>query len=531
MANLNDVLQDPDFWGPETTDDDRKWTLGKVDKKFGAYGPAEQDRFLKNLAKTRSEQQQKEAKEHEAKAQVVLPKVENQQTMYELVVAPITAAVGLGLEQVGNVGVPLARMLQGEGLAESLNPRGIVETMGAGGKAAEARKQAAGAVVPQTPWQAGAMGVQLIPGMGSVGTMGRIGASAGAAGALQGLLGKTGLVEGGTPGQAAGEAVSGALKGGATQAAGEVVGKALGGVQRIPGTGRSKRISEADYSRVQKTVGEIAPEYAGAGRKAAEGGVFYKGTHGAKEAAEQAFGGKLAQLEAELVKTQGHPYVNAPELVDAYKKLAALAKREPGLGKQIADLAPNGNLGFLPQQAAKIISLTGERLGGGQTGLGHLKNAAMDDLVAAVEAALPAGQGILTAARSGFARSRGLEELMAPAFKAKKGYGFDIRKLQEALSENPDLINRLGEPELKKLLAAATRGASTKPGFADVTLGQNVSIPYPSWQGAAVAALRNLLTKSKHVGELPGTAPQWLKQLLGVATTGAVSSRSVPKER
>jgi hypothetical protein len=155
----------------------------------------------------------------------------------------------------------------------------------------------------------------------------------------------------------------------------------------------------------------------------------------------------------------------------------------------------------------------------------------MDDLVAAIEKSLPpTAQGMFSGARGDYARAKGLQELLAPAYTAGKGYAFDIRKLQQALSEDPSLLNRLGKNELEKLFEAATRGASKGPGWADKARG-NVSIPYPSQQGAMVAALRNMMTKGRHVGELPGTLPQGAKAGLGIAATAATSSRNPNKEK
>lgn len=531
MPNLNDVVKDPDFWGDQTSDADRKWTLSQVDKKFAGYGEAEQDRFIKNLNDNRQRNQQMQDKQHEERAAQVLPKIQESQqkkTMWEQAVAPLTQAVGRGVEVATEPLVGLSRMMNGEGASAAFGP----ETFSASHP--PTANQVASNVVPQSPWQAGAMGAQFIPGLGAAGSAARLGPAAtrvGAAalggGALQGLLGSEGLLEGNT--NAVGEALTGAAKGGATQAAGEGIGKLLGGATRIPGTGRAARIERGDSRNIQKAIGDIAPELAGQGKSVAKAGEFFTGTQGAKQAAGGAYEQGINKLEQELVRTTGSPYINTPELVDAFKRLAALAKNEPGLSGQIQQLAPNGTAGFLPSQVAKIVSLTGERLKAGQTGMGHLKDAAMDDLVQSVENSVPAGaKGILTATRAGYAKSAGLRELLKSAYTpGRKGYQFDMRKVQQALSTNPDLANRLSPSELQQLMSAATRGASNKPGLMDLGAGNIANVPgSPSKFSLAAAALRNLLRSGKHVGELPGTLPQGAKAGLGVATTATAGRKS-----
>jgi hypothetical protein len=529
MPSLDDVLKDPDFWGDKTTDDDRKWALSQVDKKFATYSPTEQDRFIKNRAVARQQDQQQQAKEHEDRASQVLPKIQESQqkkTMWEQAVAPLTQAVGRGVEIATAPLVPLARLAQGEG-AQSFSPeyRTASHPPTAG--------QVGASVVPQTPWQAGAMAAQAVPGIRALGTGARVASSAIGGGGLQALLGSQGLLEGGSQNEAALEGLTGAAKGAGTQLAGEAAGKLLGAATRIPGTGRARRMAQADVSNVQRAVGDIAPEFGGAGRTTQQLGAFYTGTQGAKKAAGAEFEAGINALERQLLATQGHPYINVPELHVAFNRLAKIAKSEPGLDAQIQALAPAQN-GFLPEQVAKIISLTGERLKAGQTGMGHLKDAAMDDLVKAVESSLPSkAQNILTGVRAQYAKGVGLKELMEQAFTpGRKGYDFDMRKLQTALSENPDLANRIPAKDLEALLKAATRGKSGQPGFADLGAGNIASVPgSPSTFSLAAAALRNMLRSGKHIGELPGTISPRLKQLLGVSATSQASQQTKRSEQ
>lgn len=527
MANsMGDIIKDPDFWGPETTDDTRKAVLNTVPEFKQNYTAGQADIFLKNQRKAYDESQKREAGLKQQGAQDAQMGVQKQQTMWEKAVAPITNAVGMGMEYMTEPLVAGARLAQGEGMQALTTPI----PRGAGGVAGQSRRQMAGAVVPQTPWQAGAMGVQFVPGMSAAGPMARVAGSMVAGGGLQGLLGGKGLLEGGSLEEAGKEAAGGVLKSGAAQASGEGVGKLLGGATRIPGTGRKGRIAQEDYKNVQKTVGEIAPELSRAGKTAAQDGTFYKGTKGAEEASLGAYTAKMHHLEGELNRATNSPYIKSPDLGAAFGHLQKRLGKNSVYVDQLQALKPNQG-GFLPEQAKEILSLLRDTMKLDNTATGKFNQDALNNLVQKIEATLPASaRGLFTAAREESGQSIALQELLGPAFSTGKGYAFDIRKLQEALSNNPDLINRIKLPELQKLFAVATRGASKGPGWADKMPGTNVSVPYPSWQGGAVATLRNLLQSGKHVGELPGTLSQSLKRLLGVAATSNVSSRSAPKE-
>jgi hypothetical protein len=267
-------------------------------------------------------------------------------------------------------------------------------------------------------------------------------------------------------------------------------------------------------------VSKIAPEFAGAGKTSGEVGGFFQGTNAAKEAAEGTFGNRLSALEARLVDTQGHPYIQTPELQVAYRQLMKAGLKDPLLAAQAKELAPTTQ-GFLPQQAAKIISLTGERLGASQTGLGHLKDQAVDDLVTSVENSLPqTAKGMLPEARGGYARAMALKDLLQGHFKSTDyGYKLDLPGLQRAISEDPSIINRLGgQQSFEALLEVLTRGASKKPGFADMPAGNWNFVPV-SETGVKATLLKHLLQRYRYVGKKPLTVPAGAKAGLGIATT------------
>lgn len=538
MANLNDVIKDPLFWDPGATDDDRKWTLSQVDNKFAGYGKAEQDRTLANMTKTYKEEQGRKQQQQVAVQQEVVPQMQMQQqkkTMWEQAVAPLTNAVGMGMEAATTPAVGLQRMMNGEGAGAAMG-RDTWNSVGHGGDAATSRQQAGAGVVPQSPWQAGAMGAQFIPGLNAVGAatklgpaLTRVGASAIGAGGLQGLLGSKGLLEGGTNAEAAGEAAWGAVKGGGTQLAGEAVGKLAGGANRVA-RGRSNVIASGDANRVQKAVGEIAPEFKGAGKGAAELGSYYKGTMGAKNSIDKEFKQGIDRLEQALVREQGHPYIRSNLLMDTYKKLVKANKGEPLMEPALSRIRPQSG-GFLPGDVAEIIGMARQNLKINPTAMGHAKQEGMDALIAEVEGAIPAGaRGMLTATRGGMAKASALHEMIRPAFKSgqKKGYDFDINKLQEALNDNPELINRLSKSQLEQMFMAATRNASKGPGLADKAASSaSASMPYhPTFLAGLFAGARNMARRGKHVGDLPGTVPQGAKAGLGVAATAASSVKS-----
>lgn len=520
MAKVDDVLKDPDFWHKDTTDDDRLFALENNDPKFKILGRERQTEWLKGRRKTYDENSAREQKEQQGRAQEFTPKAQEQQTIYQRIVAPLTEYVGQGIEAATAPLVPLARMGQGESAKAAFSPRGMAESVGHGGVAGQTRTNVGAAVVPQSPWQAGAMAAQAIPGVGALSAPLRVGASAAGAGGLQALLGEKGAVEGGGISDVAKEGVVGALKGGVTQAAGEVFGKAVGaGRRHQPGAGTLK--ANSDAGRVNRAAGEISPEFRG-DRTAQEAGAFYQGTQGAQKAAEGQFGRKIQAIPDRQLST--------PLLRDAYDKIVSQFKNEPMLADEIAKLAPNAQSGtWTADQVARIVSLTGKRLSGGDGTLGHMKNKAMDALVAEVERM--GGKG-LGAARDGYARSMGLKDVLSKMFDpGKGGFRMDSNKLQELLSSSPDLIDQIGPSGLEKLFLAATRGASKGPGLADQPAKGASSLYMPrSLTNIALKGMEKLLGRSHKVGEKPMTMSQGFKQKSGVATT-AITSSNNPNER
>ena len=527
-----EAFADPDFRQskPET----QRWALKTMDPKgWGTKNDQEIDAFLTRMKPN----WERENKQNQVTTQQMaqLPpqgpppeevKKAEKKTMWQSAVAPVTELVGRGMEELTKPLVPLSRMLKGE--SNPLEGYAAGDFQGAGGKAASTRQTAAAGVVPQSPWQAGAMGAQFIPGVGAAGAVPRIAASAVGAGGLQALFGEKGVVEGGNLQDVAQEGAQGVLKGAATQTAGEGLRKLVSAGNRVA-PGATRRAGEADTREVMGAVRQISPELQpGKGMQGA--GAYFTGSKGAKMDASAAFKQRLQTLEGELNAQQGHPFINTPELVQAYRQILKSVGKDPVLGPQMSALAPSPQ-GFLPEQAAKIVSLTGQRLGANQTGLGHMKDEAMDQLVASIERSLPpTAQGMLSGARGDYAKASGLQELLAPAFKPGKGYQIDMRELQKTLSTDPDFLNRLGKSQLEALFQAVTRGASKGPGFADIPAG-NFNVPYPSTQGAMVAALRNLVNRGKLVGKHPLSMGPGFGSGAGVATTAATSVANRARQR
>jgi hypothetical protein len=178
----------------------------------------------------------------------------------DYVAKPLTNVVGRGLEAIGNVGVPLARMAQGESVRESFNPRGIIDTLGAGGVAADTRRQAAEVVVPQTPLQAGIMA-----GTAAAGPASRALPALAKFPALSRILGGTvgGAAGGAVEDPTASGALSGAAWGAGTTAAGEVAGKALSWLGRV-GPGGKGAMAAQDAATYGQEMGRGSPPLAGA---------------------------------------------------------------------------------------------------------------------------------------------------------------------------------------------------------------------------------------------------------------------------
>lgn len=74
-------------------------------------------------------------------------KPDTRSTFQRVVTDPAANIAGMGLEALTAAGVPWARLAQGEGFRQAFDPRGMIETIGAGGKAQETRQEAAKAGV------------------------------------------------------------------------------------------------------------------------------------------------------------------------------------------------------------------------------------------------------------------------------------------------------------------------------------------------------------------------------------------------
>lgn len=518
----SDALGDPDFQQskPETQRD----ILRKLDKAgWGTKPDQEIDAFIKKVQPSWQRDAQQAATV--AQEQQVQPPSSDKMTTFSKIVKPITSAVGQGMEALTQPLVPLARMLNGEGIVDAYSPESHM-SIGHGGRAAQTRETAAAGVVPQTPWQAGAMASQMIPGVGAMGAAGRVAGAAAGAGALQGLLGEKGLAEGGGIEDAQKEALLGGAKGAGTQVVGNILGKLAGGAYRAPFTGRGERIANADAQNVLKTAESISPAFKGAGKNTSEAGTFIKGTPSVENAAGANMDKTLTALESGLLASTGKPYVSSALLTDAYKDIlkSQMAKK---LVHQdtMAGLRPNANGEFLPSQARDILKILREQMALNPDAAGHRNQEVLNRIVQQIEGGIPAAyKGLFTKSQGDYAKAMGLQEMLAQAFAPSgTGFKFSMKDLQTALASAPKLAEQLGPDNLAKLLRTASRGLSDKPGFVDKAAG-NVSVPYPTVTGATVAALRNMLTRGKYIGQLPGTVPNAARAGLGVAATGAASA-------
>src|SRR3990170_1742199 len=210
-----DILTDPEFskWDRST----QLAIMGKYDKDFKAKTIDEQNKFIDNYLK-------------------------NDKGIFKSVVESAAKVVGRGFEQVTE---PL---VTGQRLLNRDEP--ISQIMGGGPRPATAHPPTAQrvgeGVIPQEPWQAGAIaGSMAIPGISAIGPIAK-GAPAlskfmSSGKALPRVIGATagGEMGGQVSGLQTGE---GGLKGGLAQSAGEVLGK-LVGVARRSAPGKATRIA------------------------------------------------------------------------------------------------------------------------------------------------------------------------------------------------------------------------------------------------------------------------------------------------
>lgn len=533
MANLNDVLKDPDFWGPETTDDDRKFALSQVDKKFKDYAPAQQDIFLKNQARLKQEEDQRETQRKQAGLQVAQEGEAKQapQSLFNKYIAqPLNNVVGQGMEALASPFVPIARMAQGESPSAAFT--GNEATLGAGGVAKSSRESAASAVVPQEPWQAALYAAGPVAGrLGAAapalsGVLGRVGTAA--------ALGGLGELAGGDMEQSAlSRTLKGAGKAGAVAAIPEAVAGVSGKLARMNITGGRGRVAEEDARQLARGIGELAPEYnvptprpgmPFQGKKSGEKlAQFFEGGQ-AQKISQQAWQREAAQMDADLLSRQTPTWIKDPELEAAYKVIAK-AYNKPGL--QVAQrVAPDPHMGFKPSQAAEVLALYRDALGVRSPNIkGHITQEGIDNLAAKVAAQLPPdiAQKFI-ALRANFAKQSAVRELMDKAFAgSSKGGQLKMEEVQKAI-EDPELASRLGAGG-KKLrdIVMRTKNAPFKSVDQPVNPGQYM--PYPSAPGLGIFGARQVVHGGKYVGK-PFTAPVGERGALRNLLTAGASKTS-----
>jgi hypothetical protein len=528
MADIKTITSDPDFWGPDTTDEQRSFVLSKNDKNFAAADKATQAKLLKSLGDQNRQGQQIGQKEIGAAEQ-------HQSLFNQYVAQPLNNVVGRAMEAVTTPLVAGVRMAQGVAPGEAVSQ--AVGTLGAGGEAKRSREQAAAAVVPQEPWQAALMaagplgkvlgGVAPVLNAGTkLGALARTGLAAGLGAAGEAALGQTGQ-EGDT-------ALRRALKGGAkagTFSAGVEGVAGLSGLLGRHGPGATARIAAEDQGKTAKAIGETVPEFAGAPSKGPQYGQFFQGG-GAKSAAEQAFASRVEPLD-DLVSQQPK-WIQSGELQKAYNTVVKTYKGKPGADALLNDIAPDPKLGFLPSQAAKIMARYREAIvgSGNERMSGHIAQEMVDEVLKDVIRNMPSdvAQKFLQA-REGFAAASSVRDLMDKGFqRTQKGYILDIRGPQTEI-ENPEVTRRLPDAGAK-IREAVMRGKNTPPGSVDVMPKNSGYVPFPSVHGAEAAAVKYGTHGRKFVGQKPLTASPGergtLKALLGSAAS--VVSKKTKKE-
>lgn len=531
MADTKQVLTDPDFWAEGVTHEDRAFALGNVDKNFGSKSREEQFKFLDNLQKTRMDQQAREQKEAQERQQAGMAAKQEQGSWWNQNIAqPLNNIVGRGLEQVGNVGVPIARMAQGEPLSQALDPRGIVDTMGAGGEAKRAREQSASAIVPQEPWQAALMAAGpvakaaggAVPALGAVlkgSRAARIALPAGLAAAGEATMGQP-------DDSPLWAATKGALKAGAAATGVEALSGLSGWLGRIPLFGGGMRMAKADTGDVVGAVRKVVPDLNPPSKPAEAGKYFNEG--GAKAAAETAFATKATKLDTAMANEP--QWIQSQELGKAYTRIVKTYGKQPGGVEMLQGLKPDPGKGWKPSQAARIIALARETLigAGGETMKKHTADEMVDNLVADVARNMPSKYSAQFAKmREDFRKASAVRDLFEGAFKpSDKGYLPDMRVLQKGVTD-PDIARRLSAQDVGTLRRAATRTnpgqKPVPPGSQDYYPGESQYLPYPSAPGLGIYILRKLVHGNRFIGNKPLTAPAW-QRFAGQAAQGSQAS-------
>ncbi len=539
MADIKTITSDPDFWAPDTTDEQRSFVLSKNDKNFAAADKATQAKLLKSLSDNNRQGAQIGQKEIGASEQ-------NQSWFNRTIAQPLNNVVGQAIETATQPLVSAARYAQGEplgaqttqvpGTGQSYTREGALAggPVGAGGVAKTSREQTAAAVVPQEPWQAalyaaGPAGKALggvAPVLGAttkLGSLARIGLGAGLGAAGEAAMGATSNPEG--PG-----ALSRALQGGAKAGAMSAVPEAVAGLSGLIGRhapGATARIAAEDQGRTAKAVGETVPEFAGANPKGPAYGQYFQGGKAASDA-EAAFARRVEPLDDVVSQwgNQSGKWIKSDELKKAYGVVEKMYRDKPGGEAFLKDIQPDPYMGFLPSQAAKILARYREAVvgSGNERMSGHIAQGLVDEVLQDVVRSMPAGAGeAFLKAREGFAAASSVRDVMDKAFqRTQKGYIFDPRGPQTAIEEAGN-TRRLPEAGAK-IREAVMRGKNTPPGSIDVMAKNSGYVPFPSVHGLEAAAVKYGTHGRKFVGQKPLTAPVSERGALGAMLGSQASS-------
>lgn len=514
----SDALADPAF--RQSSPEMQRFALRELDTKGWGPKPDEEiDAFIKKLKPAWDQENQTNATIAQ-QVQTLPPPSVPQKSRFKRAIAPVTEAVGRGMEVGTTPFVGLSRMLQGEPAGQAFGKETFA-SVGHGGAAQKSRTEFGEALVPQEAWQAGAMalpvGGKLLgagPAVAKLGSLGRIGLG----GALAG--GAHAAIEGGTFGE---QALS-AAKGAGANVAGEMLGRALGPIRRHA-PGAKRRISDEGAGAFMNVAGESsrAAIPAGLGGKgAAQRLVGEQATDVAQSRIEQELHRNLQAVQAKLQPGQGF---FSPILDRYYRQLGGTT--DEASTKVFNALRPDRYGQWNADQVTQLIAFakddimktkmdpTGKVASAWSKVAADLVRDVVDELkfhlqyTAAGRANPAAGTG-LEAARKSYGTGQAVRDMLqTPALvtPTPSGPRYQQRAAEEMLrKEGPRLIRELGRPAYDKLVDTVTRGAG---------LGA-VDTPASSWATPSMSAkwtmLRNIFRGPAQYAGAPGRRPMTTPQ-------------------
>ena len=514
----SDALADPAF--RQATPDTQRFALRQLDAKgWGSKPDEEIDAFIKKLKPAWDKENQTNAAIAQQVQTLPAPSVP-QKSRFKRLVAPVTEAVGRGMEAATVPAVGLSRMLQGEPAGQAFGKETFA-SVGHGGAAQKSRTEFGEALVPQEAWQAGAMalpvGGKLLgagPAVAKLGSLGRIGLG----GALAG--GAHAAVEGGT----FGEQATSAAKGAGANVAGEMLGRALGPIRRHA-PGAKRRISDEGAGAFMDVAGESsrAAIPAGLGGKgASQRLVGEQATDVAQSRIEQELHRNLQAVQAQFQPGQGFW---SPILDRYYRSLGGTT--DEASTKVFNALRPDPHGQWNADQVMELIAKakddimktkmdsTGKVAGSWAKVSTDLVRDVVDQLkfhlqnTAAGRANPAVGTG-LEAARRAYAKGQAVRDMLqTPALMSPTARGprFEQRAAEEMLrKEGPRLIRELGRPAYDKLVDTVTRGGGL--GAVDVPAGNWATPGMSVWW----TTLRNLARGPAQYAGAPGRRPMTTPQ-------------------